>query len=116
MTTATNQPTTCYLLTKRQRRLVMDALNHALNTSQELTGIRLEMVAARSDIRTAPIVSEWRANAVVTALRSMPKPRGMSDYERLNNQKDALALAKEIEETYLTPINNDGNGERDACI
>lgn len=81
----------------------MDALNHVLNTSQELTGIELEMAGARSDIRTAPIVSEWRANAVVTALRYMPEPRGMSDYVRLNDQKDALALAKEIEEMYLTP-------------
>ena len=103
MTTATKQPTKCYLLTKRQRRLVMDALNHALNAAQELTGIRLETVAARSEVRTTPVVSEWRANAVVTALRSMPKPRGMSDYVRLNDQKDALALAKEIEEMYLTP-------------
>jgi len=99
----TNQPTTCYLLNKRQRRLVMAALNHVLNTSQELTGIKLETVAARSEVRTTPVVSEWRANAVVTALRSMPKPRGMSDYVRLNDQKDALALAKEIEEMYLTP-------------
>lgn len=99
----TKQPTKCYLLNKRQRRLVMDALNHALNSSQELTGIKLEMVGARSEIRTAPIVSEWRAEAVVTALRSMPKPRGMSDYMRLNDQKDAPVLAKEIEEMYLTP-------------
>lgn len=99
----TKQPTKCYLLNKRQRRLVMDALNHALNTSQELTGIELEMFAARSEIRTAPLVSEWRAEAVVTALRSIPKSRGMSDYVRLNDQKDALALAKEIEEMYLTP-------------
>lgn len=112
----TKQPTKCYLLNKRQRRLVMDALNHALNTSQELTGIELEMFGARSDIRTAPIVSEWRANAVVTALRSMPKPRGMSDYASIANQKDALALAKEIEEMYLTPSNVAGNGERNACI
>lgn len=99
----TKQPTKCYLLNKRQRRLVIGALNYSLSKAQELTGIELEMVGARSDIRTAPIVSEWRANAVVTALRSMPEPRGMSDYVRLNNQKDALALAKEIEEMYLTP-------------
>ena len=112
----TKQPMECYLLTKRQRRLVMSALDHALNTSQELTDIELEMFAARSEIRTTPVVSELRANAVVTALRSMPKPRGMSDYVRLNDQKDALALAKEIEEMYLTPSNVAGNGERNACI
>ena len=99
----TNQPTTCYLLNKRQRRLVMDALDHALNTSKKSIDVELAMLAARSAIRTSPIVSEWRANAVVSALRSMPKPRGMSDYVRLNDQKDALALAKEIEEMYLTP-------------
>ena len=99
----TKQPTKCYLLNKRQQRLVLAALNHVLNTSQELTGIKLETVAARSEVRTTPVVSEWRANAVVTALRSMPKPRGMSDYVRLNDQKDALVLAREIEEMHLTP-------------
>ncbi len=81
----------------------MDALNHTLNTSKQSIDVELAMLAARSAIRTSPIVSEWDSGAVVTALRSMPKPRGMSDYERLNNQKEGLALAKEIEETYLTP-------------
>jgi len=94
----------------------MDALNHALSTSQHLNDAELSMFAARSDIGTAPIVSEWRADAVVTALRSMPKPLGMSDYVRLNDQNEALALAKEIEETYLTPSAVAGNGERNACI
>lgn len=61
------------------------------------------MLAALRDMRTAPIVSELRADAVVAALRSMPEPRGMSDYSRITDQKESLALAKEIEETYLTP-------------
>lgn len=93
----TNQPTECYLLNKKQRGLVIRALSQG-----RLSWSPLILVALR-DIRNAPIVSESLANAVVSALRSMPKPRGMSDYERLNDQKDALALAKEIEEMYLTP-------------
>ena len=58
------------------------------------------MADARSEIKTAPNVSERRASAVVIALRSMPKPRGMSDYVRIKNQKEAFALAKEIETTF----------------
>ena len=106
----TKQPTKCYLLNKRQRGLVIHALSQGSNSWNPL------MLAALRDMRTAPIVSELRADAVVAALRSMPEPRGMSDYVRLNDQKDALALAKEIEETYLTPSENTGNGERNACI
>ena len=90
-------PSKTYPLNKRQRRLITDALNHALSTSQELT---VMMADARSEIKTAPNVSERRASAVVIALRSMPKPRGMSDYVRIKNQKEAFALAKEIETTF----------------
>ena len=93
----TKQPTKCYLLNKRQRGLVIRALSQG-----RLSWNPLVLVALR-DIRNAPFVSESLAEAVVTALRSMPEPRGMSDYVRLNDQKDALALAKEIEEMYLTP-------------
>lgn len=93
----TKQPTKCYLLNKRQRGLVIHALSQRSNSWDPL------MLAALRDIRTAPIVSEPRADAVVAALRSMPKPRGMSDYSRITDQKESLALAKEIEETYLTP-------------
>lgn len=93
----TKQPTKCYLLNKKQRGLVIRALSQG-----RLSWSPLILVALR-DIRNAPVVSESLADAVVTALRSMPKPRGMSDYSRITDQKESLALAKEIEETYLTP-------------